>query len=173
MIRKEELTEAGTFGKPHGVKGELSFRFTLDAFGDDGCPFLVCELDGIFVPFRLEEYRLTSGSTALVRLKGICSEEKARALTRKAVYLPKKYLPQPAEETLPDWDYFIGFTLIDAAAGEVGTVAGVDTSTLNTLFRVENNGAERFVPAAAALIVRIDENQQKIYMDLPAGLLDL
>ena len=54
MITREELIRIGRFNKPHGVKGELSFTFTDDVFDRTECSYIVCEIDGIFVPFFVE-----------------------------------------------------------------------------------------------------------------------
>ena len=55
MIKKDEVFKIGIFNKPHGVKGEISFTFTDDIFDRVECEYLVCLLDGIFVPFFIEE----------------------------------------------------------------------------------------------------------------------
>ena len=70
MIKKEEVYKIGLFNKPHGIHGELQFTFTDDIFDRVDCDYLVCLLDGIFVPFFIEEYRFRSDSTALVKLEG-------------------------------------------------------------------------------------------------------
>ena len=57
MIRKEEVYKIGIFNKPHGIHGELSFTFTDDIFDRVEAEYLICLLDGIFVPFFIEEYR--------------------------------------------------------------------------------------------------------------------
>ena len=67
MIRKEEVYKIGIFNKPHGIHGELSFTFTDDIFDRVDCDYFICLLDGIFVPFFIEEYRFRSDSTALVK----------------------------------------------------------------------------------------------------------
>ena len=72
MIKKEEVYKIGLFNKPHGIHGELQFTFTDDIFDRVDCDYLICLLDGIFVPFFIEEYRFRSDSTALVKLEGIC-----------------------------------------------------------------------------------------------------
>ena len=54
--KKDEVFKIGIFNKPHGVKGEISFTFTDDIFDRVECEYLVCLLDGIFVPFFIEEY---------------------------------------------------------------------------------------------------------------------
>ena len=71
MIKKEEVYKIGLFNKPHGIHGELQFTFTDDIFDRVDCDYLVCLLDGIFVPFFMEEYRFRSDSTALVKLEGV------------------------------------------------------------------------------------------------------
>ena len=57
MIKKEEVYKIGLFNKPHGIHGELQFTFTDDIFDRVDCDYLICLLDGIFVPFFIEEYR--------------------------------------------------------------------------------------------------------------------
>ena len=69
MIKKEEVYKIGLFNKPHGIHGELQFTFTDDIFDRVDCDYLICLLDGIFVPFFIEEYRFRSDSTALVNWK--------------------------------------------------------------------------------------------------------
>ena len=172
MIQRDELIKIGKFNKPHGIKGELSFSFTDDSFDESECPFLICELDGIFVPFRLEESRFTSANAALIKLKFIDSDQKARPLANQEVYFPKKYKKETEEEVY-SWDYFIGFTLIDERVGEVGRISEVDDSTMNTLFIVEEKGQEWYIPAADEIITHIDEEQKKIFVELPEGLLEM
>ena len=90
MIKKEEVYKIGLFNKPHGIHGELQFTFTDDIFDRVDCDYLVCLLDGIFVPFFIEEYRFRSDSTALVKLEGVDTAERARAFTNVEVYFPVK-----------------------------------------------------------------------------------
>ena len=96
MIKKDEVFKIGIFNKPHGVKGEISFTFTDDIFDRVECEYLVCLLDGIFVPFFIEEYRFRSDTTALVKLEGVDTSEKARMFTNVEVYFPKKYVSSDA-----------------------------------------------------------------------------
>lgn len=88
MIKKEEVYKIGLFNKPHGIHGELQFTFTDDIFDRVDCDYLICLLDGIFVPFFIEEYRFRSDSTALVKLEGVDSAERARMFTNIEVYFP-------------------------------------------------------------------------------------
>ncbi len=139
MIKKEEVYKIGLFNKPHGIHGELQFTFTDDIFDRVDCDYLICLLDGIFVPFFIEEYRFRSDSTALVKLEGVDSAERARMFTNIEVYFPVKHAEE-AEDGELSWNFFIGFQMEDIHHGLLGEVIDVDTTTVNTLFVVE--GAE-------------------------------
>ncbi|MDR2058171.1 MAG: ribosome maturation factor RimM [Dysgonamonadaceae bacterium] len=173
MIRREDLIKIGEFKKPHGIKGEISFSFTNDSFNKCERPFLFCELDGVFVPFLLEEYRFSSTSTALVKLKTIDSEQKARLLCLKEVYFLKEYITGFPSNKSFTWDYYIGFILIDKYKGKIGLILDVDESTINILFVVQKDGEEILIPATNEFITGIDEEQKTLYMELPEGLLYL
>ncbi|BEH00533.1 ribosome maturation factor RimM [Bacteroides sedimenti] len=172
MIRREDVYKIGIFNKPHGIHGELAFTFTDDSFDNGECDYLICLLDGIFVPFFIEEYRFRSDSTALVKLEGIDSTEKARRFTNVDVYFPVKYAEETTMENL-SWDFFVGFHVTDKRLGEIGTVVDVDDSTINTLFVIDRNGEELLVPAQEEFILKMDAKKKRMTVNLPDGLLSL
>lgn len=172
MIKKEEVYKIGIFNKPHGIHGELQFTFTDDIFDRADCDYLICLFDGILVPFFIGEYRLRSDSTALVKLEGINSAERARMFTNVDVYFPAKHA-EASEEGELSWNFFVGFCMQDVNHGLLGEVIDVDTTTVNTLFVIEQEGDELLVPAQEEFIVGIDQKQKRIMVDLPEGLLNL
>ena len=173
MIKKEEVYKIGLFNKPHGIHGELQFTFTDDIFDRVYCDYLICLLDGIFVPFFIEEYRFRSDSTALVKLEGIDTAERARMFTNVEVYFPVKHAEE-AEDGELSWNFFVGFRMEDVRHGELGEVVEVDTATVNTLFVVEQeDGEELLIPAQEEFIVEINQEKKLITVELPEGLLNL
>ena len=173
MIKKEEVYKIGLFNKPHGIHGELQFTFTDDIFDRVDCDYLICLLDGIFVPFFIEEYRFRSDSTALVKLEGIDTAERARMFTNVEVYFPVKHAEE-AEDGELSWNFFVGFRMEDVRHGELGEVVEVDTTTVNTLFVVEQeDGEELLIPAQEEFIVVINQEKKLITVELPEGLLNL
>lgn len=172
MIRKEEVYKIGLFNKPHGIHGELQFTFTDDIFDRVEAEYIICMLDGILVPFFIEEYRFRSDTTALIKLEGIDTAERARMFTGIEVYFPKK-LAEEDETGELTWEYFIGCRVEDVAHGLLGEVVEVDTSTINTLFVVKHRGEELLIPAREEFIVDIDRDERLITMRLPEGLLSL
>ena len=173
MIKQEEVYKIGIFNKPHGIHGELSFTFTDDVFDRVDCGYLVCLLDGILVPFFIEEYRFRSDSSALVKLEGVDSSEHARMFTNVDVYFPIKHVDEAITPGELSWDFFVGFQLEDVHHGNLGEIIEVDTSTINTLFIVDAEEEELLIPAREEFILGIDQEQRVITVDLPEGLLDL
>ncbi len=67
MIREEEVFKIGQFAKPHGIKGELSLVTNSDVLEDAEDPYIVCEMDGILVPFFVEDFRYKTDTVVLVK----------------------------------------------------------------------------------------------------------
>lgn len=173
MIRRDELIKIGRFNKPHGVHGEISMTFTDDAFYRCDSPYIVSLVEGIFVPFFIEEYRFKNDSTALVKLCDVNNEVEAAAFTLLDVYYPKRYYTEPDDTATPG-DYFIGFAVVDGEKGALGTIVAIEDATANILFVVATpEGDELLIPAQEAFVESVDEDARVIHMNLPEGLLDL
>lgn len=169
MIRKEEVFKIGRLGKAHGVKGEVSFQFDDDIFDTADADYLILELDGILVPFFMEEYRFRSDSVALVKFCDVDTQQRASELTGSDVYFPRE-LAEEADDA-PSLSRLVGFSIIEAETRqEVGTVAAIDDQTQNILFELEDG---QLLPASDDLITSIDTKLQQITMHIPEGLLDI
>ncbi len=174
MIKTDEVYKIGRIGKPHGVKGELSFMFDDDVFDTADSDYLVLLVDGILVPFFLEEYRFKSDDTALLKFDGIDTKEQARELTGCDVYFPVSMAAGAGEN--PSLHSVVGFTVIDAACGDklIGTITSVDESTENLLFNVETpDGRDIMLPVADEFIVDVNTEERQIRMKLPEGLVEI
>lgn len=169
MIRKEEVYKIGRLGKAHGIKGEISFLIDDDVFDRVNADYLVLDIDGILVPFFIEEYRFKTDSNVLMKFDGIDTQERARELTGCDVYFPRT-LAEDDEDTL-SWAELIGYSLIDAQTGQdIGIIASVDDTTINILFELEDG---RLIPASEELITNIDTKKHQIEINLPEGILEL
>lgn len=170
MIREEEVYKIGRLGKTHGVKGELSFLFDDDVFDRVEADYLVLKVDGILVPFFMEEYRFKSDSNAIVKFEDVDTQERARELTGCDVYFPRN-LSDSDDDGQLSWAEIIGYSLIDATSGTItGKIASVDDSTLNILFELEDG---TLIPASEELITNVDKEKKIIELNIPSGLLDL
>ena len=169
MIKQEEVYKIGRLGKAHGVKGEVSLQFDDDIFDRVDADYLVLDIDGILVPFFMEEYRFRSDTVCLVKFCGIDTLQRAQELTGCDVYFPRA-LAEEADEQ-PSLASLIGYAIVDVTDGKiVGRITAIDDSTQNILFELEDG---LLIPANDDLIDVIDVEQQQIKMNIPQGLLDI
>ena len=173
MIKPEEVYQIGRIGKPHGVKGEMNFMFTDDVFDRADSDYLIIEVDGILVPFFIEEYRFRSEETALLKLCDIDTQEQARQFTNCNVFFERSHTPGDEEELT--WSQIVGFHIVDENTQKnIGTITAVDDSTENVLFELLTaDGREVLLPASDDLIAEVDNAAQTITMTIPEGLLEL
>lgn len=171
MFNYDDLYEIGTLGKPHGVKGEIAFRFSDDVFDRADADYLFVEVDGLPVPFFIEEYRFKSDTLALMKFSGIDTADDAQELNGCSVLFERSQTP---DDDMLSWAEIIGYTIIDASTGrEVGRLLAVDDTTINLLFEVEVAGADEpvLLPAAEELIADVDRDRREIHLTIPDGLL--
>jgi 16S rRNA processing protein RimM len=168
MIKQEEVYRIGRLGKAHGVRGEISFQFDDDVFDRVDADYLILEIDGILVPFFMEEYRFKSDSTALVKFCDVDTQERARELTNCEVFFPYSLTDDDAPLT---WSSLVGFEVVEADKNTVvGKIVSIDDQTVNLLFELEDG---LLIPANDELVIDINKEERKIIMKLPEGLLSL
>ena len=169
MIRQEDVYKIGRLGKAHGVKGEVSFQFDDDIFDRVDADYLVLDIDGILVPFFMEEYRFRSDSVCLVKFCNVDTQQRAQELSGCDVFFPRA-LAEEGDE-MPSLSMLVGFKIVNNANGKtVGRIAAIDDSTANILFEMEDG---MLIPANDDLIEVIDAEQQQIKMNIPQGLLEI
>ena len=169
MISEQDVYKIGQIGRTHGIKGEVTFNFTDDVWDRAESEYLFLRVEGILVPFFLEEYRFRSDSTALLKFLDYDSANDVQFLVGCEVFFPHALTPEVGEDDEYTWRYFTGFEFFDETAGHIGTIDRVDDSTQNVLFQV----GERLIPAAEDWIKDINHKERTISMSLPEGLLDL
>ena len=162
MILDSDVFSIGRFTRTHGIHGEIEVHFTDDVFDRGEADYVFLKIDGLYVPFFLEDYRFKGSESALFTLDGIDSDTAARELVGRTVYYPLDARPAEDEDTISSLRAFTGFRLLiidrqalaEAAEGgdetsedgvptlELGTVKHVETTTANTLLTVEVEGGE-------------------------------
>lgn len=168
-MNESEVYKIGQIGRTHGIHGELTFNFTDDVWDRTESEYLFLRVDGILVPFFIEEYRFRNDSIALIKFLDYDTTDDVQFLVGCEVFFPHSLTPEAEENAEYTWRYFTGFTLYDEKVGFIGTIDRVDDSTQNILFQV----GERLIPAAEEWITDINHKERTIRMALPEGLLDL
>lgn len=165
---KEDVYKIGKLGKAHGIKGEVTMHVDDDVFDRVDAEYLILELDGILVPFFMEEYRFKTNETALIKFDGIDTLERARELTGSDVYFPRNMATSDENDEL-SYAQLVGYTIINANDGkEVGEIALIDEQTINIMFELTDG---TLIPASEELITDIDTEKKTITLNIPEGLL--
>ena len=178
MIEQEQLIEVGRITKTHGLAGELNVTVTDHVFADvASCPYFVIGMDGIFVPFFVEDWRMRGSAAMLLRLQGVTTVDAAEPFCGSTLWFDRRCFAAAeaaAYDAVKEEELgLVGYTLADTALGQLGTIVAIDDQTANVLFVVERpDGSELLVPAADDLVDSIDDETRSVTMHLPAGLVN-
>ena len=168
MIKEDEVYKIGRIGKPHGISGEVTLRFSDDVFDRVDADYLVLMVDGILVPFFIEEYRFRSDEVALVKFEDIDTKDRASELTGCDVFFPR-HLADAGDDVLT-WSQIVGYDIVDVLSDKtIGSIEAVDETTINTLLELSDG---TLIPAADEFIEDIDHEERKLMMRLPEGLVN-
>ncbi|RIJ49786.1 16S rRNA processing protein RimM [Maribellus luteus] len=171
-IPKTDCEKIGFFRKTHGVHGEvvLEFEEHFEYSVEEAERFFV-ELDGLLVPFFIAEdgLRFKSSKSAIVKFDWVDTEKYAKRLIGASVYL---FLDEIVDEPLESEALLKGFVLFDAEKGEVGEIEQVDDYSGNVVLTVKHGDEELLVPFHPEFVVEIDEEQKRLILNLPEGLIE-
>ena len=168
MIKEDEVYKIGRIGKPHGISGEVTLRFSDDVFDRVDADYLVLMVDGILVPFFIEEYRFRSDEVALVKFEDIDTKDRASELTGCDVFFPR-HLADAGDDVLT-WSQIVGYDIVDVLSDKtIGRIEAVDETTINTLLELSDG---TLIPAADEFIEDIYHEERKLMMRLPEGLVN-
>ncbi|MBQ6777157.1 MAG: hypothetical protein IJP52_02480 [Paludibacteraceae bacterium] len=166
MILRSELIAIGTMTRLHGKRGEIQCR-TLNTMWDEAeAEFIVLELDGLYVPFRVLDWR-GKGEDLLFTLRGIDSEAAALRLVGAKAFMLRSDTDAEAVQ-MTSWSDIVGWTIIDAAHPDQRyTIRRIDDSTANILAELDD---ERLIPLHDDLVQAIDDKQHILTLTIPEGL---
>ena len=173
MIRYDDVYQIGHISKTHALRGEVVMHLTDDIFDRTDSDYVIVEVDGILVPFFIEEYRFRSDTSVLMKFDDIDTADQAQRLVGCRVFFEKAKAAEGGEEEL-SLNYFVGFQMQNEDGSDIGTVAAIDDQTENWLFVVSRpDGSEALIPAHEEFITDINHEAKTLTMSLPEGLLDL
>ena len=178
------LTLVGKIHGKHGYDGRLSIECfaTSNKIISKG-NYLFVVIDGKGVPFCITDVNKTQ---ELIKLKGIDTEEKAKALVGLSFGVPAS----KKMSVIPSINGLVGFFVVDQTSGFKGTIKHVEELPQGPMLTVvgitANNQpstgnessdqeitSEVLIPLVETWITQIKEADSCIYMELPEGLIHL
>jgi 16S rRNA processing protein RimM len=172
-MRKEECFYLGRIVTKYSFKGEVVIKLDTDE------PELYKNMESVYVefgsnlvPFFIEKSSLHKGNQLRVQFEDVYSEEEADSILKCGIYLPLDLLPKLSGDKF----YFhevIGFNVLDANYGDVGTIVHINDKAAQPLFEIDNNGKEVFIPMIDDFIKKVDRANKTIEVETPEGLIEL
>ena len=172
-MHKDDCFFLGKIVSKFSFKGEVLVKLDTDN------PEIYQEMESVFVdynnnlvPFFIEKARLHKSSLLRVKFEDVDTEEDADDLIKTSLYLPLDLLPELEDDQFY-YHEIIGFEVIDATKGNIGTVKNINDNTVQALFEIEFNGKEILIPINDEFIDKLDKENKKLHLKTPEGLIDL
>lgn len=169
----EDCYSLGYIHKAHGITGDLIIRTDLQ-FSEKTIQkweVIFLKIDGILVPFFVENIHIRSEKELLVKLEDIGNEIKIKPFLGLSVYIDK-------ESYLEENQVFLSSAWMDyrlfSKEEEIGIISDfIEYPGQNMLEVKLLDGESILIPAQEDWVVSVDSKSKVIIMDLPDGLVDI
>ena len=172
-MHKKDCFLVGTVFKLHGYKGDVNI------YNEDNIPFdfstlkyFLIEKNNELIPFFIEWARLTKPNVCLVKFEDVNSEEEAKKIHKRRIYLPKDWLPKKEKNEISK-KQLIGYSIIDIEMGELGEISFINSKTAQTLIHVSKDDEEFCFPWHKQFVKNIDAEKGIMEVEIPKEFLDL
>lgn len=171
-MRKEECYLLGKILRKHGFSGNLLLKLDTDQpeFYNK-LESIYVELNGLLVPFFVENQKWSRGDALILTLKNV-TEAISEQMVGKQVYLPLSTLP-PLHGKQFYYHEVIGFKIKDQNDHPHGIIESINDSAAQAYFILGHENNEVVIPIIKDWILEVNREQRFIKMDLPNGLLNI
>ncbi len=156
----------------HGIKGLVKVRSDADsvAFFSIGEEVCLKRRDGACQKFRISSCSRHK-QVFLVGLEGIESIDAAQPWAESRVCIDESLLP-PVEAGTYYFYQIIGLSVFTVDKRYIGRVEEIFPTGSNDVYVVKQGDKETLIPAIDSVVIRIDLEDARIWVDLPEGLED-
>ena len=161
----------GTVGKPHGVRGDLRLRMSVEGAGylREGQELRLTKAKDGGGIFRILHVKALGTDSPIVTLEGIGSREAAALLTGAQVELEEKHFPRLAEGEFYVREV-IGHKLVDENGAVLGEVTGFWEGGGRSYLVCSTPRGEAYLPLIKSAFKEIDSKKGEVRAD-PATLI--
>lgn len=164
--------KVGKFAASHGLTGHLVLVHSLGsktALKDLEALFIQESKDS-FMPYFIQETSVKNDAEVYVKLEGIDNKELARKLTPKEVWMAAADFQRFAAKSSPI--SMLGYDLMNGGEN-LGEIIEVIEQPHQILCAIMYNGQEALIPVHDDNLVKMDQENKKLYVNVPDGLLEI
>ncbi len=175
---KKNLVRAAKITGIDGTKGGVTIEFAAQNYDIDITEPALVEIDGCLIPFFFDQTQTFENKKGVVvKFDTVNSVEDAKDLINKDLYVLKEHLIvyDNQNEDYNDNFEFIGYIAIDHATGNIiGKIIDFNPIPGNPIIEIENSQKQEIlIPLAAIEIKNQDEENKKLTITIPDGILEL
>lgn len=152
-------------------KGSLQIVLNNIDAKEIGGNVIIAEIDGLKVPFQVEE-RSDRGGSIFVMLKEYNPAIGYFPILGCNIYCRREDLVEPTPSSAHPFRPLIGCNVCDKG-NNIGKITTIDDSTSNTVLTVCEGEREILIPLADEFIDHWDKDANTLFLRLPEGLLDI
>jgi 16S rRNA processing protein RimM len=173
-MTSEQNIVVAKLGKPHGISGAFRFYMLRELKSKNKFPkhFLVLE-KGNLLPWFVVKTEWIGFNEGFLWFEEITTPEKAKLYSGRELYLAEKQVATYFKKDAGEYDFLMGYTVIEESSGPIGTIEEIIENPGQILLAVGNGEKENLVPLADDFIVDINKKKKELTLSLPEGLLDL
>lgn len=172
-MHPDDCFRTGQIIKAHGYKGEVQVDIYLeDSEVLENMESVFVEINQKLVPFFMEEIR-PGEKRAIIKFEDVDSEEDARYLFKRYIFIPLTELGEEDPEEDPAYASLIGFKVVDKKSGELGVIEDFIERTGQDLLIMKYQEKEILIPVDPTIILKVQPKKKILQVDLPEGLLEL
>ena len=162
--------EVGIIVGTHGLRGDLKIRPlpTGDIALKDAEQVFIRAGAEHFIPHQIVRTAWHK-KHFLLRLDGLQSVEAVRSFVGQSLWMSRESLPDLAESHYY-WHQLEGLEVVDCQYGTLGYVAGMFSTAAHDILEIVTPDSEILIPAVAEFIVKLDEQNGQLIVQLPEGL---
>ena len=164
--------KVGKFAASHGLTGHLVLVHSLGsktALKDLEALFIQESKDS-FMPYFIQETSVKNDAEVYVKLEGIDNKELARKFTPKEVWMAAADFQRFAAKSSPI--SMLGYDLMNGGEN-LGEIIEVIEQPHQILCAIMYNGQEALIPVHDDNLVKMDQENKKLYVNVPDGLLEI
>jgi 16S rRNA processing protein RimM len=165
-----KLTDIGFISKAHGFGGEVLCVLNEGNELSGNTRFLFVTLEGKPVPFLIEYFKARNDAF-LIKFEDVNDETTAKKITGLRLASEQDLFHASSDQLA--WADLVGYALQDKNFGPMGTLLSVEEYPEQLVGRCIIREKEVLFPLNDAFVEEIDDDQKRILLDLPEGLLDI
>lgn len=171
-MNKQSCFELGYIAKPFGLKGQVSVVFDVDDLSNyKKLESVFVETNETLIPFFITDLKMDHQGRVTIHFEDVSDVEQAGELKGCKLFLPLDMLPESKGEDIYLHEY-IGLQVIDEGK-ELGEIIDYNEASAQVILVMNYQSKEILFPLIDQIVTKIDKKANKLYVNLPEGLLDV